>query len=86
MAVQLLQAVPIRYPVVEEDGFLPNPERLEPLVGPRTKAMIVNSPSNPLGSVLDAGLAEALCRFADRHDVWLISDECYDAITFERPH
>lgn len=86
MAVQLLQAEPVRYPLLPEDGFLPDMAKLEPLVGARTKAIVVNSPSNPLGSVLDGALAEALCRFADRHDLWLISDECYDAITFERPH
>ena len=52
----------------------------------RTRALIVNFPSNPLGAVLPAELAERLCRFADAHDLWLISDECYDAITFGAEH
>jgi aspartate aminotransferase len=86
MAVQLLQARPVAYPLHAEDGFLPDVARLDGLVGPHTKAIVVNSPSNPLGSVFDAAVAEALCRFADHHDLWLISDECYDAITFDRPH
>ena len=86
MAAQLLQAAPVPYPLLPEDRFLPDVARLDAVVTGRTKAIVVNSPSNPLGSVLDERLAEALCRFADRHDLWLISDECYDAITFERPH
>jgi aspartate aminotransferase len=82
MAVQLLQARPVGYPLRPEDGFLPDLDALERLVTERTRALIVNFPSNPLGAVLPPELAEALCRFADRHDLWLISDECYDEIVF----
>jgi aspartate aminotransferase len=86
MAVQLLQATPVRYPLRSESSFLPDVAELDRLVTGRTKAMIVNSPSNPLGAVLTADLAARLCRLADAHDLWLISDECYDAITFDVPH
>ena len=86
MAVQLLQGTPVRYPVRLENSFLPDVEELDRLVTNRTKAIIVNSPSNPLGAVLTANLAAKLCRLADAHDLWVISDECYDAITFDIPH
>ena len=86
MAIQLLQATPVRYPLRPEHRFLPDLDELAGLVGPRTRAIVVNSPSNPLGAVLEPALAEALCRFADAHDLWLISDECYDAITFDADH
>ena len=82
MAVQLLQARPVGYPLRPETGFLPDVEELDGLVTERTRALIVNFPSNPLGAVLPAELAEGLCRFADRHDLWVISDECYDEILF----
>jgi aspartate aminotransferase len=82
MAVQLLQARPVGYPLRAENRFLPDVEELAQLVTERTRALILNFPSNPLGAVLPADLAQALCRFADRHDLWLISDECYDEITF----
>lgn len=85
MAVGLLQATPVRYRLRPERGFLPDVEELARLVTPRTRAIVVNSPSNPIGSVLDADLARALCRFADEHDLWLISDECYDEIWFDAP-
>jgi aspartate aminotransferase len=86
MAVQLLQATPVRYPLRPENSFLPDVVELDRLVTERTRAIIVNSPSNPLGAVVDAELAAGLCRLADAHDLWLISDECYDAITFDVPH
>jgi aspartate aminotransferase len=86
MAVGLLQATPVRYPLRPEHRFLPDVEELDRLVTERTRAIIVNSPSNPLGAMLTADLAERLCRLADDHDLWLISDECYDGITFDLPH
>lgn len=85
MATALVQATPVRYPLLPEDGFQPDREVLARHVTPRTRAIVVNSPSNPLGTVLDEDLARRLCRFADEHDLWLISDECYDEIWFDRP-
>jgi aspartate aminotransferase len=86
MAVQLLQAQPVGYPLHADHDFLPDVAALGRLVTDRTRALVVNFPSNPLGAVLPAQLAEHLCRFADEHDLWLISDECYDAITFDTEH
>jgi aspartate aminotransferase len=84
--VQVLQARAVHYALDPARGFLPDVAELERLVTPRTRAILVNSPSNPLGAMLPAELAEALVRFADAHDLWLISDECYDQITFEAEH
>jgi aspartate/methionine/tyrosine aminotransferase len=86
MAVQLVQARPVGYPLHPDDVFLPDVAELGRRVTDRTRALIVNFPSNPLGAVLPAELAERLCRFVDEHDLWLISDECYDAITFDAEH
>jgi aspartate aminotransferase len=86
MAVQLLQGRPVGYPLRPENHFLPDVAQLAELVTQRTRALIVNFPSNPLGAVLPADLAEALCRLADEHDLWLISDECYDELTFGAEH
>ena len=85
-AVQLLQARAVRYALEPGRGFLPDVAELERLVTPRTRALLVNFPSNPLGAMLPADLAEALVRFADAHDLWLISDECYDQLTFGAEH
>lgn len=86
MAIGLLQATPVRYSLRADRDFRPDPDELDSLVTERTKLIIVNSPSNPLGTVLGAGEVEALVRFAERHDLWLLSDECYDALTFDTEH
>lgn len=86
MAVGLLQASPVQYALRPEHGFMPRLEDLERLVTPRTRVLIVNSPSNPLGTVLGAEVLEGLVRMAERHGIWLLSDECYDALTYGVPH
>ena len=86
MAVQLLQATPVRYPLRPENGFRPDPDELDGLVTDRTRMIVVNTPSNPLGTVLPGPDVQALVRFAERHDLWLLSDECYDALTFGPEH
>jgi aspartate aminotransferase len=86
MVVQLLQGTPVRYELRPERGFQPDPDALADLVTPRSRAILVNSPANPLGTVLPEALAQRLVRFAEEHDLWLVSDECYEDITFDRPH
>ena len=82
MAVRLLGAVPVGYRLAPERGFRPDPAAVAALVTERTRAIVVNTPSNPLGSVLPAEDVEALVRLADAHDLWLLSDECYEALVF----
>lgn len=86
MVVTLAQGIPVRYPLRPENEFLPNLADLSELVSDRTVAIIVNSPSNPLGAVLPAELAAKITHFAATNDLWVISDECYDAFTFDQPH
>lgn len=86
MAVQLMHARSRGYRLLAENDFLPDVQELERLVTPRTKLMVLNTPSNPLGTVLDESTIEELLEFAHRHSLWVLSDECYDAITFDEPH
>ena len=86
MSPRMLSAVPVPYPLRVETGFLPEPERIEALITPRTRAIIVNSPSNPLGTVLDARAAAALLELAERHDLWIISDEVYESLVYTGEH
>ena len=83
MIAHLLGARVLAYPLVEEGDFLPRPEDLERLVTPRTRAILVNSPSNPLGTVLPRELAQTLLAFARRRGLWFIADEVYDEISFD---
>jgi aspartate aminotransferase len=75
----------VRYPCPPELGFLPDLDRLEALVTPRTRLLIVNSPNNPTGRVYPPEVLRRLGEVADRHGLWVISDECYDEIVFDGP-
>jgi len=62
-------------------------EMLDAHVTPKTAAIYLNSPNNPSGKVLARAQLEAIARFARLNDLWLISDEAYDGMTFDgRPH
>ena len=67
----------------EEEGFKMRPEALEEAVTKRTKAVIINSPSNPCGAVYGREDLEAIAEVALRHDLWIISDEVYEHILYD---
>jgi aspartate aminotransferase len=73
------------YSLSAAGAYVPDLDELERLVTPRTRVLVLNSPSNPLGAVTDAERVSALVEFAARHDLWVLSDECYDQITFDAP-
>jgi aspartate aminotransferase/aminotransferase len=86
MVACLCRASVVRYPLDPEKGFQPRLEALPGLVSSRTKAILVNSPSNPTGAVIPAETMGALVSFAAQHDLYLISDECYEKIVFDARH
>lgn len=86
MMVRLVGAEVVRYPLIAEQGFLPDLDTLERLVTSRTKAIVLNSPSNPTGAVFPPEILAGLVRFAQAHDLWLISDEAYEDVVFEGQH
>jgi len=83
MMAALLGLEAAHYSLTAAGGYLPDTAELERLVTPRTRVLLLNSPSNPLGSVIDSDRMSALLAFAARHDLWVLSDECYDEITFD---
>jgi len=86
MNARMLDARPVPYALTPERAFLPSIEELEALITPRTRMIIVNSPSNPLGSVFPREVLEQLLDFARRHDLWILSDEVYERFTWGEPH
>lgn len=86
MNARMLDAVPVGYSLKPSHDFLPDLDELETLVSERTKVILVNSPSNPLGVVFDSTVLMGLLDFAKRHDLWVISDEVYEAFTYGQPH
>ncbi len=86
MGARYHSAVPVPYALRVEAGFQPELDVLESLITPRTRAILVNSPSNPLGTVVDEELALGILDLARRYDLWVISDEVYERLTWGRPH
>jgi aspartate/methionine/tyrosine aminotransferase len=71
------------YPCPPAAGFLPDIDGLRRVITPRTKVLLVNSPHNPTGVVYPRPVLEQLAEVAQRHNLWLISDECYDEIILD---
>ena len=86
MATQVLSAVPRIYPTLANRGFAPDFQALEELVGERTRALLINSPSNPTGAVYPEVVMRACLEFCQRHDLYLVSDETYDQLVYEGEH
>ena len=71
------------YPCPARLGYQPDLERLEALLTPRSKVLVVNSPNNPTGAVYPAETMHELGEIAARNNLWLISDESYDQIMLD---
>ena len=69
------------------DGFRLRPEELEAALTPRTKALMLNFPTNPTGATMTAGDLEPIAEIARRHDLLVFSDEIYSELTYDDiPH
>ncbi|MEO0500785.1 MAG: pyridoxal phosphate-dependent aminotransferase [Pseudomonadota bacterium] len=65
-------------------GFKMTPAQLDAAIGPKTKWLIFNSPSNPTGAAYDRGEIEALAEVLRRHPhVWILTDDIYEHITYD---
>ena len=69
-------------PLSAEDNFMPDLEAAGQLIGPHTRGIVVNSPHNPTGAVLDPDQIDEIGRFAEAHGLVIFSDEAYDRILF----
>jgi aspartate aminotransferase len=81
--VVLNDAEPVIVATEEAKSFVLTPEALEEAVTPRTKALILNSPSNPTGCVYDRKSLEGIAEVALRHGLYVISDEIYEKLLYD---
>ncbi len=79
-------ATPVPVPLREENAFRMDPDEVAALITDRTKLLILNSPHNPCGSALTRAEVEALAALAIEHDLHVLSDEVYWAITYGASH
>ncbi|ATB34217.1 pyridoxal phosphate-dependent aminotransferase [Melittangium boletus] len=80
--VQLAGGKPVIIETREEDGFAPDPEAIRKALTPRTKALIINSPSNPSGVVLSRDTLTKIAEAVRGHDCLLVSDDIYEKLLY----
>ena len=78
------EGTPVWVPTKPDNGFKLRPDELERAITPRTKWLMLNSPSNPSGAVFSAAELKALAGVLERHrNVWTISDDMYEHVLFD---
>ena len=81
--VKMADATPIFVNCTEENEFRINKEDFLKAITPKTKAIILNSPSNPTGSVYTKLELEEIAKIAIEHNIFVVSDEIYEKLTYE---
>ncbi|WP_019137947.1 pyridoxal phosphate-dependent aminotransferase [Peptoniphilus timonensis] len=81
-AAHIMGAKPVRYSLAEENDFQIDFDELEELVTEKTKAIVIITPSNPIGSMFSQETLEKLADFAKKKDILVISDEIYEKIVY----
>ncbi|KFJ01172.1 aspartate/tyrosine/aromatic aminotransferase [Bifidobacterium stellenboschense] len=81
--VRLVGANVVPVPLDAGHGFRMQAADVEAAVTPRTRAILLNSPSNPTGAVIDAEQLDLIAEVCERHDLWVISDEVYRSFVYD---
>lgn len=81
--IQVAGGIPVPVPLLEENDFSFDLEVFDRLINPRTKLIILNSPSNPTGGVLDEKSLQHIAEQAQRYDCWVMSDEIYARLVYD---
>jgi aspartate aminotransferase len=84
--VRLLGGVPVPVATPESTAFDLDPAELRRAVTPRTKMIVLDSPGNPTGAVFSPAALAEVAKLAVERDLWIVSDECYEALTYEGRH
>lgn len=84
--IKLSGATPVIVETTEREGFKLTPEKLLRAITPKTKLLILNSPSNPTGAVYSPEELAALGKIIEEKNIYVISDEIYEKIIYDRKH
>ncbi|MFQ5985050.1 MAG: pyridoxal phosphate-dependent aminotransferase [Alphaproteobacteria bacterium] len=76
----------VNVPLKGERGFHLEARDLAAAMTPQSRVVLLNTPHNPTGAVLSREELEGVAEVCRRHDLWLVSDEVYATLTYERPH
>lgn len=83
--VELARGIPVELPTYEEEDFQISVTRLESLITERTKALVINSPSNPTGNCLSVETMEEIAKIAEKYDLIVIADDIYTSFSYREP-
>ena len=81
-----LGAKNVKIPLLEENEFRMNPNDVRDKITQKTKLIIINSPQNPTGSVMTKSELEEIAELAEKHEIFIVSDEIYSKMTYETEH
>ncbi len=81
--INYVQGVPVTVPVYEDQGFVYTPEAIKAKITPKTKAIFINSPSNPTGNVIPFDRMKDIVEIAEQNNLKIISDEIYHGLVYE---
>lgn len=73
---------PISYTLHANTGFQPDPDEIADLITPRTRMLLLASPSNPTGGVIERAVFERIAGIAVEHDLIVVSDEIYEKVVY----
>lgn len=80
--IRLSDGIPVIVETKEDECFKLTIEQLEKVVTEKTKAIVLNSPSNPTGAIYNKNELEKIAKFAQKHDIIIISDEIYEKLIY----
>lgn len=81
--IRLAGGKPVPVRLRPENGYQYSPQDIEAAITRNTRAIFVNTPQNPIGVVADRGTLEAIADLAEKHDLYLVSDEAYEHVIFD---
>ncbi len=84
--IKFAGATPVPLPLVEDRGFAFSAQDLADRLTPRTKMVILNSPANPTGGIVERGLNAEIAELLAGHDCWILSDEVYSEMLYGAEH
>jgi len=81
--IRFVQGEPVTIPVYEEDGFQFRPEAIKEKITKKTRAIFINSPSNPTGNLLSESRMKAIASLVTPGSSYIVSDEIYHGLVYE---
>ena len=81
--IQLAGGVPVPVSTSPQTGFIPDIDQIRSAITARTRAIVLNSPSNPTGAVYPPEVVRSIAELVSEHDLWLFADDLYEHLIYE---